>query len=653
MKYLAILMILFSIIGFQVDAQTYFEKYGKISPAEAEMKSCSYDASADAVVLFDVGKSSFERTENGYDILYQRISRIKILNEAGKRYAEISIPYYQEGGIYEQIKGLKATTYSISDGHVIKITQLDPAASYEEKINENWKAKKFALPDVQPGCIIEYTYNLYSQYHFNLRDWEFQGKIPVLYSGYEVKMIPFYEYNWVLQGRTSIDEFTNYEETGVLKQEYYGSSFYNMVYKFGLKNVPALLDEEYSPTREDNIIKIDFQLSGVFQLDGTKIKIMTTWPELVKEYMKRNEFGKYIKKSAGNALKIMDPDSLDGKTELQKFNYVVDYVKDNFKWNDENDKMANKSPSDLQKDKIGNSAALNLWLVGALQAVGIEAYPVALSTRDHGKILSDYPFSSSFNSVIAYALIDGNPMLADATDPYCPNNKISMQCISEKGLLIDNDKMKWLSLQSNAGSSLVTSIKIDSIGIEQQAEIVCVATNYEALYYRNRYAGRKNVLREALSKKYYQIEDTSFKVRYESDRTKPYACVYTTRYKSEIINDKIYVQPFLNESFTENPLKQKTRTYPVDLVYPVKRTYKSEIVIPQGYKVEFLPANSTLNDELFGLEYSTTQSESTITITLMYEFKHSVYPPEEYNRVKALFDRIVKKSTEKIVLVKK
>jgi len=89
------------------------------------------------------------------------------------------------------------------------------------------------------------------------------------------------------------------------------------------------------------------------------------------------------------------------------------------------------------------------------------------------------------------------------------------------------------------------------------------------------------------------------------------------------------------------------------MTYPVKRTYKSEIIIPRGYKVEFLPSNSTLNDELFGLEYSAVLSESTITVTLMYEFKQSVYPPEEYNRVKALFDRIVMKSSEKIVLVKK
>jgi hypothetical protein len=653
MKNRLIVSVLFSISFLMANAQSYFEKYGQISPDDIEMRSCSYDSVADAVIIFDVGKSSFVKSGIGFDIMYERITRIKILNEAGKRYAQVSIPYYHEGGIYEQIKDIKATTYTVTNGQVSKSVQLDPNSCYEEKMSENWNAKKFALPDVQPGCIIEYTYKLYSQYHFNLRNWEFQWEIPALYSGYEAKMVPFYEYTWVLQAPKPLDGYTFDDGSGVIKQEFQGTSFFYKVYKFELKNVPAFLDEEYSPSREDEIIKIKFQLSGLVLPEGTTVNVMTTWPELVKKYLKHPDFGKYIKMSTSNAYNVIDPDSLDGKTELQKFNYVVDYVKDNFKWNNENSQYANKSPSELQKDKIGNSAAINLWLVGALKAVGIESYPLALSTRDHGKIQTGYPFSSSFNTVIAYVLLNGKPILTDATDPNCLNNKISMQCINDKGLLIDKDKMKWLSLQNNAASSLVTTIKIDSIGTEQLAHIVCVAANYEALCYRNRYAGKKDVLFNELSKKAYQVEDTSLKIRYESVRAMPFAYRFTTRNNSENINGKIYVQPFLKEVFSENPLKQKTRTYPVDMTYPVQRTYKSEISIPQGYKVEFLPSNSSLNDEQFGFEYTVTQSESSINAVLMYDFKKSVYPPEEYNRVKALFDRIVLKSTEKIVLVKK
>lgn len=249
-------------------------------------------------------------------------------------------------------------------------------------------------------------------------------------------------------------------------------------------------------------------------------------------------------------------------------------------------------------------------------------------------------------------MVDGKQMLADATDPYCPNNKISIQNMNDKGLLVDKDNMKWFSLQSPGMSGLSTSIKIDSIGKDQQATVIVTAMDYEALYYRNLYANNHENMLGDLSKKMYVVDDASLKFKNETDRKLSFSFIYNLGRKTEIINDKIYLQPFLNEVFSENPLKQKTRTYPVDITYPVKRIYKSEIRIPEGYKVEFLPAVSSLNDDLFDLDYFVTQNESSVNVSLTYAFKHSVYSPEEYSRVKTMFDSIVKKGSEKIVLVK-
>lgn len=658
MKYLLLLLIIFFTGVLQSKAQDYFEEIGRLNPEHLKITSCSFDPEAEALVLFDVGKSRFLRTEHGFDVLFERVTRIKVLNEAGKKYAEIAIPFYQEGDIQEKVEIQKAYTYAIADGNITNISKLDPKTCYEEKTGENWKALKFAMPNVQPGSIIEYKYTILSQYHFNLQDWYFQWDIPVLYSGYEVRMIPFYEYTWLLQGRLSLDEFKQYDESSDidysgLKQDSYSHSYPDKVYEFGLKNVPAFIEEEYTPSLEDDIIKIDFQLSAYYHLDGAKIKIMTTWPELVDDYLKEEDFGRYVKKSKNSADKVLDPDSLAERTQSQIFSYILNYAKDNFKWNHENSQFAYKSPSDLLKDKTGSSAAINLWVVGALQQAGIEAYPVAISTRKHGKIHSDYPFSNAFNSVIGYAVIDGKPMLLDAIDPYCPNTRISMQCMNDKGLLIDKDNMKWISLQSPSVSTLFTYLKIDSIGKDQHASISVRASDYEAVAYKNAYGDNKETLLKDLNKKVYTVFDTTLKFKYSLNRVMPYAFSYSLNKKSEIINSKIYVEPFLSEVFSKNPLTQKTRTYPVDITYPVNRIYQSEIIIPEGYKVEFLPAYSSQSDELFDLYYTATQQDDKIMVSLKYTFKNPVYAPEDYLKVKTFFDRIVKKGSEKVVLVRK
>jgi hypothetical protein len=306
----------------------------------------------------------------------------------------------------------------------------------------------------------------------------------------------------------------------------------------------------------------------------------------------------------------------------------------------------------LQKDKSGNSAAINLWLVGALQEAGIEAYPVALSTRKHGRILSDYPFSNAFNTMAVLANIDGKNILTDASDPYCLNYRLPIKCMNDKGLVIDKENLKWVILQSPVLSTQITTFKIDSIQKDFLASVIETSTEYEALTLRNTYGDDKTDLYNVLSKK-YNVVDSSLLIKNAQDRNRPLIYAYQIRNKTEVINNKIYIQPFLNEIYAENPLKQKTRTYPVNLIYPFKQTYLSEIIIPEGYMVQFLPDKSSLSDDLFELDYSALQSDAKVNVMLTYSFKHSIYQPEEYVRIKAMFDRIVRKGSEKIVLVRK
>ncbi len=74
------------------NAQTDPYKFGKISAEDLSLTACSYDKDADAVVLFDIGKAKFDMTDEGFELIYERTRRIKILKESGVNYANIEIP---------------------------------------------------------------------------------------------------------------------------------------------------------------------------------------------------------------------------------------------------------------------------------------------------------------------------------------------------------------------------------------------------------------------------------------------------------------------------------------------------------------------------------------------------------------------------------
>ncbi len=640
----------------KVNGQNFLKEFGKISKDEIELTEYVLDKDAEAVVLFDIAKSYFVETNNSFDVVFERTTRIKILSEAGIKWAEVEIPFYQEGNIYEEVYEIEASSYNFESEKLIK-SSLDASNTYDEKKNEYWNIKKFAIPNVKVGSVIEFRYKINSQNKFNFRDWEFQWKIPVVYSEYVAKMIPFYEYTLILQGATRFDEYESYEDKDLPRHfgspgPYRDNSFHDMVYKFGMKNIPAFGDEEFISSINDYIIKLDFQLSKIHRLDGTNTEILTTWEDLIKELLKHQDFEKYIAKSERLASKLMEFDGLSQKSENEKFNTVIDYVKSNYTWNNHNDKFASKTPNQLVDDKFGNSADINLFTIGLLKGAGIESYPLILSTTEHGKIKMDYPFSHFFNYVIVLANVDGKIILADATEILSMNDRIPPRCINDKGLIVRKDKVEWIKLDCMFTSDITTSMQINIGENRIFVDLLKTGTEYDGLFFRNSYTDKIDNIKQILSTNNYSLADSTIQVQNYLDRTKPFKLRYGFTTKPEVVNDKIYISPFLQETLTDNPLKQKERKYPIDMVYPKKRIFISTLSIPDGYVVEFKPEDFKINNDLFDLNYAISTNKDNLQVTFAYYFKKPIYQSDDYSKIKYYFNEIVKKGNEKIVLTK-
>lgn len=633
------------------NSQNFSREFGKISKDEIELKNYNSDKDAEAVVLFDIAKSSFVRTDNSFDVIFERTTRIKILAEAGIKWAEIQIPYYQEGNIYEKVYDIEAFAYNFEDGLMSK-TPFNNKNTYDEKINNSWNVKKFAVPNVKEGTIIEYKYKISSQYKFNLRDWEFQWRIPVVYSEYEVKMIPFYEYSWLLQGANKFDSQTSVLSSG-LPRQFGAITFHDMVHKYIMKDLPAFNNEEFITSVNDYIIKLDFQLSKISYPDGTTLDVITTWEEMNKELLKHKDFGKYVKKSEELASKLINPETLKLKNDKEKFEYVIEYVKANFNWDKRNAKYASKTPGKLIDDKYGNSADINLFTVGLLNASGIKAEPVIISTRDNGKIKYNYPYAHFFNYVIILAQIDGAIVLTDATEILGLNDRIPSRCINDKGLIIQKDKIEWIGLECRFPSQITTHIKTEILSdAVVKSDISKSATEYDALTFRNNYTDNIETVKKQLETKEYTIIDSTIVVLNQLNKKMPYTLAYSQTHKPEIVNDKLYLSPFLNEIISDNPLKQKERTYPIDFTYPKQRAFTSTIVIPYGYKVDYMPVEQSINNELFELNYTSRLEDGQVIVSFDYYFKKSVYSANDFSKIKFYFNEIVKNGKEKVVLTK-
>lgn len=633
----------------------YSHDEGRVTQYEMSMTEYPDDPDASALVIHELGDYYFQgEDEEGFILHMKKKIKIKILKQAGLEYATIEIPYYiDKDNKEEKVLDIIATTYNYVDGKLIK-TQLDKKAIFEEKINTRWKLKKFAMPDVKEGSVIEVSYHISTPFYFNMMDWRFQKKIPVVYSKLEYKAIPYFEYAYILKG---IDKFDEFDSKMLLRDHYFGRLKYKeMLFTIGLNNIPAFKDEEFISSSKDYMIAVNFQIAKVHHPTGGSREYLSTWPKMIADILSEEGVGKYMKNSEKEAKKILPAIALEGKSQKEQLELITNYVKDNYACNGYWDKYATQSLSEFQKKKTGNSADINLFLIGMLKAANLSVNPVMLSTRNHGAVSKAYPFRQFFNYIIAKVDIDSTTYLIDATNPLLNYDELPVSCVNVMGLVLKPKakEEEWVfTMQQNTSSTT----KIFEFEAPATGGVTKVQTRYETLGhdsypYREAYEGNAENIKDYLREKKKITTADNVKVDEITSTDKPFAFNFDFNTNIESVGNKLFIHPFCNMSLSVNLFKQTSRTLAIDLIYLQGEKYKSEITIPEGYKVEYLPKSSNISSRIMDIKYSAKEEDGKVVVEAEYFFNLNIYPAEAYPQLKFTVDAVIERFSEMIVLVK-
>lgn len=649
------LVFIFLFTAFAYSQEEYSNDYGKITKHELTMTEYEKDKDAEAVVIYDFGNNYFVGEDAGFVLYMERRTKIKILKQAGTKYAEFEIPLYVGGDVgMERIDRVEAITYNYVNGRIVQSSlESSKTKIFTEKVNDRYEVKKFALPDVREGSVIEVRYRVSTPYYLNMAAWRFQQKIPVIYSKLTYKAIPYYEYSYILKGASKFDEFNSKIHHNEIQ---YGHAKYKeMIYNFGMKDVPAFKDEEFITSPQNYIKAVYFQLSKMYYLRGGFKTIISTWPEMCDDFLKEDYFGKYINNSEKEAKKILPTLGLDGKSQLEQLEIISKHVKSTYSWNKYNTKFSSQKVSDFMKKKTGNAADINLFLIGLLKGAKIQVNPVILSTRDHGSISKGHPFQQFFNYVIAQVIIDGKTYLIDATEPLLYYQELPERCLNVEGLVVKPKTEEWTTtLQENiAMTEKSFDITVFPEWNKMDVKAVYTGINHDAYKYRSIYLNKEDNLSSYLLKRTGIDMKETLKVDSNDDLSKPFSFSFEFPHVIDNTGEKIFFNPFSNLAISDNPFKQTSRTLTVDLIYLKGEKYKSLITIPEGYKVEHLPAPLNHNGRQMAISYSAQEVDGKIEVYGEYAFKSNIYEAKDYIALKISMDEVIKRFSEMIVLVKK
>jgi hypothetical protein len=641
------------------------QPYGKIDQADLEMKACDFEKDANAEVLFFKGNVYY-----GGDLesITEEIhKRIKIFNDNGKNEADIHIEYRSDQH-YQYITGIQAQTINLVDGKV-EITKLDKKLIYT-KVIDKWRSEiTFTLPNVKPGCIIEYKYNFNVNGSTGLPFWFFQEHIPVRYSEFSTSIPdlfyfrpqphifqPFIKHTTTSEGRTFQDTYKDSYD-GQMHTDSYPYTLENEVR--AVANVPSLPDEAYMSSFIDNVQGLRFQFVSFKPIGGFAKSHSDTWAKVGGILADDEDFGGQINRKLNNEEVIINK-AKTLKTDDEKIAYIFNEVKNSMKWNDLDYWFTIDGTYRAWENKTGNSAEINLILYHLLKKSGLDAYPMVVSTRKHGKVLPFYTSTLQFNRAVVYIPVDSiKNYVLDATGKYNLYNETPDELLNSSGLCIDKSKktydMIYLKKDLPVRQVVLISADIKPTGkLEGKAEIS--SSSYNKINATGRYKkdGEKKYI------DYLSDNDNNLKissVKMENMDVDSLPLTQKVDFNLDLAGSDenyIYLNPNLFTSLKTNPFLSEKRMTDIDFGYLQNYTISGIYKMPAGYKADALPKSVTIimPDKSVSFKRLVVEQDGNIIVRYSINYNKVEYSKDDYPDFHEFFKKMNEMLNEQIILKK-
>ena len=635
---------------------------GEVSNEEIEMKKYDKDTSAHAVFLNEYGTSRINFT-NDYHIrvTFEYHAKIKFFDSKEfEREGTFEIPVYNGNDmVYEQVEDVKGITYYKDDNGVTQQAKLDPKKIITVKDSKHWSTMKFAMPALRNGCVIEVSYRLISPYLFNLHSWNFQSYIPKVNSEYEVHIPGFWSYNASLKGYLKLTKNTAKIESKCFTYGTASADCSDITY--GISSVPAFIKEDYMTSEKNFRSAVNFELTDETNLDnGAKTKYTKEWKDIDYLLKTNSGFGSQLKRK--DLMKERIASAIANKTDgLDKATAIYTYIKNTIKWNGLNDFTSEDGIKQALDKHTGNSGDINLALVTALNAAGIPAEAVLLSTREHGELNKLYPNLSDFNYVIAKANIGDKSYLLDATEPLLPFGMLPLRCLNDQGRVFSLDKPSyWIDMATKQRENVTYAIDLT---LKDDGKLKGTITRFSSGY--SGYLRREQIKKfntvdeyvENLGEKLHKIKILKSDIANLDTLDQALGETYEVEMNvyDNLNHSRLTFNPFLLNQVTTNPFKLAERDFPVDWGMPSDERYILTVHLPAQYAIENpqQPVAFSMPNK-GGKFFSNLENDNnTFTFSYVTQFNKSVYGPEEYPYLKELYNKIILSEKNEMVFKKK
>jgi hypothetical protein len=346
-----------------VPARSAGADWPPIDPAELAMTDNSASTGSLAMVLFrEEIANDKEFTDNYY-------YRIKIFTEAGKKHADIEIPFVK--GFYD-VKDLRARTIH-PDGKIIDFSGQVLEKLVVKSGDIKVQAKTFTFPDVTPGSIVEYRYKVQKQPSLYDVVWRIQEELYTKRAHFAFQPYPGDTQYGIVWRAAHLDK-------SVAPQKQKDGSW-----SLDVHDVPGLPDEDYMLPADELREHVEF----IYDKDQHFPEAKQYWDNVARsKFQFQDEFiGKRgsIRDLVGKLTTNADSPEQKLRKLYARAQEIHNVDADREKTSQEAKREKtkdNNNVDDVMKHGTGDSGDIDFFFVALAQAVGFDSGIVWIAPRN-------------------------------------------------------------------------------------------------------------------------------------------------------------------------------------------------------------------------------------------------------------------------------
>jgi hypothetical protein len=623
-----------------------------IEPAHLALKSSTVEKEADAEALF--WEVKIDDNPEG-DLIFTHYIRVKVFTERGREsQSKIDLLYGKIFGSEIKIKDIAARTIK-PDGSIVELKKEDIFDRTVVKTSGlKYKARSFAMPAVEPGCIIEYRWReVRVNSDANYVRLQFQRDIPVQRVQYLIKPMSY-------PGATFHSITLHGQPTHWAKEK-------NGFYSTTMTNMPAVHEESRMPP-EDQVktwMLVYYQVGPAENPDPEKY-----WMDVAKGYYDRT---KSLIKPNDEVKQMAASLTADAKSDDEKLQRLFEFCRTKIK-NVNNDASGltseerakvkeNKSPSDTLKRGTGSGADIDMLFAALANASGFDARIVL--APDRGDMFFDKGLANGYfigpqNIAVN---VGGKWQFFNPGFNYVPYGMLRWQEEGEPSLITDPKQPVWvMTPMSPPEKSLVKRIAKLTLSEDGtlEGDVSIEYTGHFAIERKEEIdeesdTERETSLKDEIKERMSAAEITNVKIENVTDHVKPLVFSYHVRLPgyAQRTGKRLFLQPAFFQHGVGPLFATTDRKYPVYFHYPWSEDDRVEIGLPKGYALDNADAPAPFGSGSIS-DYKPSLGVTSDGKTLVYKrtffFGGVLFQVETYPLLKNYFDLMHKQDNHSIAL---